>query len=404
MLSIENINFQAITIKKGGHEIFKNSRVTTFLVGILIMTITLCCSSLVQAAPGDFTYTVTGGAAQITGYTGAGGVVTIPSTLVGTPVTSIGDYAFFACPSLTSISIPQGVISIGNAAFGDCPGLTSISNSQGVTSIGNAAFIGCSGLTGITISQGVIIIGQAAFTNCTGLNTITFNSATTIIYDEAGTIPATTKIIGYDSSAAEGYATKYNRTFALNSTPAVLQSLAIASPATNLSYNIGDSLDITGLVVTGTYSDGSTQAVPIAASNVTGFNSAVAATDQVLTITISGQTVTYNVQIVAAATSTGTAPSIIIYQDANGNYVSVNYLSALSNTSMKQSLINALSAAELANLPIYVTADNGQTINYLAAINKSENYAKALNDSAVAISAAPMPTEQINADGSVTSL
>ena len=79
-------------------------------------------------------------------------------------------------------------------------------------------------------------------------------------------------------------------------------------------------------------------------------------------------------------------------------------MNALSNAPMKMALTNALGTAELNNLPIYVTADNGKTINYLAAINKSDNYAKALNDSAVAISAAPMPTEQINADGSVTSL
>ena len=42
--------------------------------------------------------------------------------------------------------------------------------------------------------------------------------------------------------------------------------------------------------------------------------------------------------------------------------------------------------------------------NYLAAINKSENYVAALNDSSVAIGTTPVPTEQMNANGSVTSL
>ena len=76
--------------------IFRISKVNTFLVGIMMMAILLCCSSQVQAAPvGDFTYAVENGEAQITGYTGAGGVVTIPSSFAGSPVTSIGDYAFY---------------------------------------------------------------------------------------------------------------------------------------------------------------------------------------------------------------------------------------------------------------------------------------------------------------------
>ena len=68
----------------------------------MLMTILLCCSSQVQAAQsGDFTYTVTSGVATITGYTGTGGAVTIPSTLGGAPVTSIDYNAFMGCTSLT---------------------------------------------------------------------------------------------------------------------------------------------------------------------------------------------------------------------------------------------------------------------------------------------------------------
>ena len=76
-----------------------------------------------------------------------------------------------------------------------------------------------------------------------------------------------------------------------------LQSIAITTPATKLSYNIGDSLYLTVLVITGIYNDGSTKPVSITAASVTGFNSAAAATDQVLTISVNGKTVTYKVQI-----------------------------------------------------------------------------------------------------------
>ena len=40
---------------------------------------------------GDFTYSSDGSAITITGYTGPGGAVTIPATIVGLPVTTIGD-------------------------------------------------------------------------------------------------------------------------------------------------------------------------------------------------------------------------------------------------------------------------------------------------------------------------
>ena len=62
-------------------------------------------------------------------------------------VTSIGDYAFYGCSGLTSITIPSGVTSIGDWAFYDCSGLTSITIPVGVTSIGYYAFEGCNSLT-----------------------------------------------------------------------------------------------------------------------------------------------------------------------------------------------------------------------------------------------------------------
>ncbi|MDE7395568.1 MAG: leucine-rich repeat domain-containing protein [Clostridiales bacterium] len=73
------------------------------------------------------------------------GAVTIPNT-----ITSIRDFAFSYCSSLTSITIPQGVTSIGNVAFSDCSSLTKITIPQSVTSIGDFAFSDCSSLTSIT--------------------------------------------------------------------------------------------------------------------------------------------------------------------------------------------------------------------------------------------------------------
>ena len=81
------------------------------------------------------------------------GSVTIPETVIynGTTysVTSIGDYAFSACSSLNSITIPNSVTSIGNDAFSGCSSLTSVTIPNSVTSIEDGAFYKCPSLTSI---------------------------------------------------------------------------------------------------------------------------------------------------------------------------------------------------------------------------------------------------------------
>jgi len=96
---------------------------------------------------------------------------------------------------------------------------------------------------------------------------------------------------------AQDGTTTVTYTVTVNAAPVVLNSIAITTPATKLVYTVGDSLDISGLVVTGTYSDGSTKPETITDANVTGFDSSAAVTDQVLTITVDGKTATYTVTV-----------------------------------------------------------------------------------------------------------
>ena len=99
-------------------------------------------------------------------------------------VTSIGNYAFTYCVSLTSITIPDSVTSIGYYAFFYCSSLTSITISDSVTSIGNYAFFYCRSLTSITIPDSVTSIGNDAFSNCRSLTSITIpDSVTSIGYN-----------------------------------------------------------------------------------------------------------------------------------------------------------------------------------------------------------------------------
>ena len=67
-------------------------------------------------------------------------------------VTSIGNYAFFSCTSLTSVTIPDSATSIGQAAFSDCTSLASVTIGNSVTSIGGLAFYYCTSLAAIEVS------------------------------------------------------------------------------------------------------------------------------------------------------------------------------------------------------------------------------------------------------------
>ena len=60
----------------------------------------------------QFHYTTNNGTITITGYTGPGGLVIVPSTINGLPVTVIGDNSFSYCADLVGITIPNDVTRI----------------------------------------------------------------------------------------------------------------------------------------------------------------------------------------------------------------------------------------------------------------------------------------------------
>ena len=100
-------------------------------------------------------------------------------------VTNIGDYAFSDCGSLTSITIPEGVTNIGDYAFSDCGSLTSIVIPKSVTKIGNSAFYNCSSLTSVVMQKGVTSIGNRTFAYCNSLTSIVIPDSVTSIGDGA---------------------------------------------------------------------------------------------------------------------------------------------------------------------------------------------------------------------------
>lgn len=147
----------------------------------------------------DFPYIVNDDGSTITviGYKGSGTAITIPekidgmsvtgvghdylnsynfasviSMVIPNSVTSIGEYTFAGCDSLTSLTIPDSVANIGSKAFEKCIALKSIIIPDGVASIEANTFSGCSSLVSLTIPDSVESIGSGAFKDCDSLVSI----------------------------------------------------------------------------------------------------------------------------------------------------------------------------------------------------------------------------------------
>ena len=105
----------------------------------------------------------------------------VKQIIIGDGVTTIGDYAFWDCPSLTSVTIPNSVTTIGKEAFYKCSSLKSVTIPNSVRTIEEGAFYKCSSLTSVTIPNGVTTIGDYIFSDCRSLTSVTIpNSVTTI--------------------------------------------------------------------------------------------------------------------------------------------------------------------------------------------------------------------------------
>ena len=101
----------------------------------------------------------------------------LTSIVIPKSVNHIGGYAFYFCGKLASIDLPENVWMGGDDMFYCCSSLTSIIIPNGVKSIGYCSFSYCKNLTSIIIPESVEKIGRGAFSDCPNLTIYTASNA-----------------------------------------------------------------------------------------------------------------------------------------------------------------------------------------------------------------------------------
>jgi len=155
-------------MKKNSQRILCVSLIVIALVAIMATVAPITAAGTF----GSYSFSLVDGEATIDGYTGVGGAVTIPSSIEGYPVVSIGEDAFYGCTKLTGVTFPDSVTSIGESAFYGCSSLVSLSIPDTVTSLDNSVFADCTGLKQLALPRELTTLGRGVFSGCTGLTSV----------------------------------------------------------------------------------------------------------------------------------------------------------------------------------------------------------------------------------------
>ncbi|CAH1200584.1 hypothetical protein PAECIP111893_01472 [Paenibacillus plantiphilus] len=148
--------------------------------------------------------------------------------------------------------------------------------------------------------------------------------------DETTTEVAATPdmVSGFDSSSAvtnqpltvtyEGRTAAYTINIVDVSIPVIVDSIAIKSTGHKTQYQVGDTLDVTGLTLEVRWSDNTTTEVAATPDMVSGFDSSNAVSSQPLTVAYEGRTATYSINVAARPVVVVPPTTYVVSFDTNG--------------------------------------------------------------------------------------
>ena len=141
----------------------------------------------------DFTYTVSGAEAAITGYTGSDATVSIPESIDGYTVTGIESNAFANCTTIKNITIPENVTTIGYDAFYGCERLNELTVNGDITDLGDSFWSISSNIKILNVGSAVTTLDSILY-SFDGLAQInvdqdnqTYSSVSGVLYNKAQT-------------------------------------------------------------------------------------------------------------------------------------------------------------------------------------------------------------------------
>ena len=154
------------------------------LAALTALLLLLGCAA--AETSGDYEYTLEGGKAVITAYSGTQTALAVPAALDGHPVGAIGEWAFSGHYELSSITLPEGLTAIGDGAFFSCDALTSVSLPESLTAIGENAFYNCASLQAFAIPASVTSLTGNPFIGCTALTELSVAAGNPVFEARSG--------------------------------------------------------------------------------------------------------------------------------------------------------------------------------------------------------------------------
>ena len=123
----------------------------------------------------NITLPVTLGGYTVTtvGYKGMANCTTLKSVTIPSNIVKLDLYAFYGCTGLDTATIPATCVYVGEYAFAGCTSMTSVVIAEGVTYLGNNCFENCTSLTEIVVPDSCIYLGEYALYNCVSLESAT---------------------------------------------------------------------------------------------------------------------------------------------------------------------------------------------------------------------------------------
>ncbi len=242
----------------------------------VVVTATLATGDVVWLAPAGTT-TFTAGATMTKSTT----------TSVKAPATS-GDYKAYVIDAAGNISLASDNTLTVNANAPAAPTVAALSTTS-------TAVTG-TGVTGntVTVKIGSVVLGTATVAGGT--------YSVTIAPQAAGTVVSVTQADALGNTSAA----------ATTTVKAALTGITL-TPPTKTTYKVGEALNTAGMVVTGTYDDGTTGSVTSYTTNFAAQTTSIGA--KTITVTAGAQTATFSVTVVKAD---GLAVTGVVANDAAG--------------------------------------------------------------------------------------